>query len=275
LSSVLKAPTPGTGAAARVFDLRPIEERAQEILASARRTLAEARAEADRLREAARAEGRELGRLDGLELGRREGLAQGLAAADQLRLTLSHVLRELELHRRQLEADAEQHLVHLAVRIAERVVKAHVRVDPETVRRNVAAAAELVAAGDRVQLVLAPSEVETVQGFLPDLAGAFQAAAHLSLVADERLQPGGCLLRTAGGLVDAQIQTQLEEIERQLTDQDALQTPSSSMGDGAHKPLMGAPPSAPISDTWVAPAGRDGEVEPPPVSGVQDTEPKS
>ena len=217
----------GEGLAApvvQVFDLRPARERLEAMVAAARQAIVEAHAAADRVRDDARAEGRELGRREGLELGRREGLELGLAAAAELRDTLALLLRDLEQHREKLRSDAERHLARLAVAVAERVVKAHVAADPQTVQRNVAAALELVAACDDLRVALAPQDVEAVRASLPDLAGTFQAAGHIHLEADERIARGGCLLRTAGGEIDATIQTQLDEIERQLTNRETEAT---------------------------------------------------
>jgi len=207
---------------ARLFDLRPVQERVDRMLAAARRTVDEARTEADQVREKGRREGFEAGRAEGLERGRLEGIERGLAEAAEIRRTLGALLDDLERHRATLKADAERHLIELAAAIAERVIKTRVEVDEDLVRRNVAAALGLVTAADRLRILLAPEDVEAVRTFLPDLAAKLQAGAAqaapetIELVPDPSVARGGCVVRTAGGEIDARIETQLEEIRIQL-----------------------------------------------------------
>lgn len=206
----------------QVFDLRPVEERARAIVEAAQAELGRARREAERIREAARTEGFELGRHEGLEAGRREGLEHGLAQARELLATLTAVASDLQGRRADLITNAQRHLLQLAVAIARRIVQAHLAFDPEVVGRNVAAALALVAESDRVLVAVHPTHAERVRQILsatgpdPQRAGPEPQDARLAVVPDEAVPPGGCIVRTAGGLVDATLETQLEEIERQL-----------------------------------------------------------
>jgi len=225
-------------ASAKVYDLRPV----RDLLIAARRALEEAKVQAEQIRRKAHREGIEAGRTEGIEQGRIEGIKRGLAEADDVRATLAALIDDLQRHRAALKADAEHHLIDLALAVAARVVKGHIDLDASVVRRNITAAVELVAAADRLRILVAPEDVQTVKDFLPDLASRLQigsafggssssaasggsssssSAANASadtveLVPDPDVTRGGCVIRTAGGEVDAQIETQLEEIQRQL-----------------------------------------------------------
>lgn len=241
MSRILKPADDGTSVSAiQVFDLRPVRDRAREIVTQAEQTLADARREAEAIREAAKADGFEQGRTEGREVGRKEGIEEGLARAGELVTTLTAMTDAIDNHRAALVADAEGHLAALAVAVAERIVKARVEADPAVVTRTVAEALALTADADRVRITAAPDDIETIRAFLPALGAradspstdvaqpppagkSAQAGApvpqgrHVTLAADPGITRGGCVVTTAGGEVDARIETQLDRLQRQLT----------------------------------------------------------
>ena len=94
----------------------------------------------------------------------------------------------------------------------------------ETLRRTVAEAVQLIAGAERIRIHLAPEDARALRDFLPEVAehldtdGTDSPAEAIELVPDPDITRGGCIVRTAGGAgeIDARIETQLEEIERQL-----------------------------------------------------------
>ncbi|MBI4563653.1 MAG: hypothetical protein HY716_03040 [Planctomycetes bacterium] len=177
------------------------EAEAKAIVARARETAREALmgglAEAERVREEARRRGYEEGRAEAarLETG-----------------ALERVLDALDRGRKRLEAEAERDLVRLAVALAGKIVKARVALGHPVAEANVRAAIALASRRHLLEVRLHPDDLRRIE------AGTAERgiAAGVRLVGDETLAPGGCLLRTAEGDVDARLDSQLAQIEREL-----------------------------------------------------------
>ena len=60
-------------------------------------------------------------------------------------------------------------------------------------------------------------DLETVRAFREDLTALVDGIGQLEIVEDRRVSPGGCVVETTGGTIDARIETQFTEIESLLT----------------------------------------------------------
>ncbi len=169
------------------FTLKSFRAEAEEILA-------QARAEAARIREEAQAEGLAAGRDEGLRLQAAEGVRVAGAVAAQV-----------ESVRAVLEREAERDLVRLAVALAGRIVRAEVALGRPVAAAALKEALRISARRHELKVHVHPAD-------LPGLA----APAGVSLVADPTVTRGGCIARSGEGAVDLSIETQLREIERGL-----------------------------------------------------------
>jgi hypothetical protein len=91
------------------------------------------------------------------------------------------------------------------------VTKLAVDVDPSCVAGNLREALQLVACRSRLEIRLHPSDLEQAREFARDLLPA-RDFESVVFVADESVGPAGVLLRTAGGQVEATIDTQWSRI---------------------------------------------------------------
>jgi type III secretion protein L len=89
--------------------------------------------------------------------------------------------------------------------------------DRELIRRVVGNALSVVRDQKEVTLRVSPKEVETVKKSLNTITADFPAIGFIDVVGDQRLKPGGCILETEIGDVDASVGVQLEAIRRSLT----------------------------------------------------------
>jgi flagellar assembly protein FliH len=167
-------------------DADEIRDRA---LAAAREIVAAAKTQADAIRADARDE------------GRAEGLAGCLELATSFRAEQGRLL-----------ADQEAPLLRLAVRIAERIIDAELRSDPETLRGIVREAVRPLIAAPEIRVRVHPQDVEAIEAAREAIAtevGAREVEVH----PDERLSPGSCRVETSLGTVDADLRDQLRAIE--------------------------------------------------------------
>lgn len=202
----------------RPLPLRSFEDEAlaQIELDKAREILRGAIAEREKIRERARQEGFERGFAEGREaasVDAREKLSREAAPlADVLRAAAAAVGEK----RAELAVAAERELVRLAVRIAEKVVKAEVESGSRVAIENLRRAVALAARRREVRVRLNPADLEAVEKFLPELRRELVDLGDVKLEADPAVERGGAVVVTPEGTVDADLRTQLLEIERGL-----------------------------------------------------------
>jgi len=189
----------------RPFYLPSFEKEAEAIVSRARDLARDltvsAAAESVRVRDEAAREGRDAGAVEGREAARREE-SQRLAEG------VRRILDEVERHRSRLEAEAERDVVRLAIAIAERIIKAEVKRGTTVAENNLRAALKRAVRGHGLEIRLHPDDAARLRP-----AGE---AGGATFVADPSISPGGCVVHTSAGTVDADIRTQLDEIERGL-----------------------------------------------------------
>ena len=182
----------------------PAEEAADVVMD----TLAQARSEADGLREAARAEGYAAGRDEAM-VSLRPAL-EALAAAVE------------GVHAAQVEATErlERQAVELGMALAEKVLAGALAVEPERVVEAVRGALRGMVERERVTVLVNPDDLELVRGAMDGLRASLGGIEHCVVEAERRVRRGGCVVRTPEGDVDAGIDTKLararEVIEQQL-----------------------------------------------------------
>jgi flagellar assembly protein FliH len=162
-----------------------------------------------------------------------EGLARGLAearaqAANALE-AVATAERTLAEMRDQYLARAEAAAVDLAFQIAEKVIGATVAADSEAVLGVVTGA--LLRTTDRDHLVVEvnPGDFELVRDAASELAARLGGINRMEVISERRVAPGGCVVRTEEGEIDARIEAQIGRV-RQLLDE--VHSPDEHAPDG-------------------------------------------
>lgn len=115
--------------------------------------------------------------------------------------------------------ESEEDILKLAVMVARKIVQQEITQDPAILTSIIAAAVGGCTERDRVVVRLNPNDYTVVaanrQAFLAGLGDD----APITLTPDDGVGPGGCLVETATGTVDARIESQLDEIYRTLLEE--------------------------------------------------------
>lgn len=139
------------------------------------------------------------------------------SAAAEVQPVLNRMLQsctDLAGMRPRIRRETESDIVVLTVAIARRVLRREISVDPDAIHGIVKAALEKVQTKEICLVRTHPDHVAAVRGFF-EKSGL---AAGLQITADTTLEPGGLVLETKRGNLDASVETQLKEIERGFTD---------------------------------------------------------
>ena len=218
-----QAPTQTT-----TFSLTDIERQAKSILAAAKlradRLLIAAQQEVEEMKRKVFAEtlveGRKDGFAKGMEEGRKVGRDEALSEQRQqlanLVATLAQGIQELEDTRLQLQSEAREAVVRLAIAIAERVTKRQGQLDPEVAVANVDEALRLVVHSADVKIAVHPTQKQTLEDVLPRIQAKWPDLKHVELIADGTLAPGGCRVFSGSGQIDGDLDLQLNRIAEEL-----------------------------------------------------------
>lgn len=152
------------------------------------------------------------------QAGYREGEAAGrhTAAAD-LRPVMERLARsieELASIRPAALVQAEAGLLKLALAVARRILHRELSIDPEALEGLVRVALQKVRIEEVGRVRVHPEHAALLRAALEKLP----AGRGVEVQPDPQLEPGGVVLETSRGNLDASVETQLAEIERGLTD---------------------------------------------------------
>jgi flagellar assembly protein FliH len=213
------------GAAFNFDDLR---RQCDELVENARRQsqeiLAEATRGADEIRSQARAEGIAAGQREGLAAAQHliEARAAEIAVQktqEQLRTVLPAfraAALALELERDRWLATWENSAIRLSAAIAGKILKHELSQRPELALSVVREALQLAMGQPDVKLRLNPLDLEQLRDCGKGAVSRLGAVGEATLVADETVSRGGCLIETHHGVIDARLETQIERITSEL-----------------------------------------------------------
>ena len=161
--------------------------------------------------------------VDPEELGqaaREKGLADGMRVAEECYRAklarLESLTARLQEEREAFFDRIEPELVRLAVTIGEKVVGRELEMRPETVVELVRSAMRRLRDRETLRVSVNPQDLQRVKEAREDLISTIDGVRKLEIVEDRRIDPGGCLIESPNGTLDARIRTQLEEVSEAL-----------------------------------------------------------
>lgn len=166
------------------------------------RIVAQARAEAERIRG--------LAHTEGYERGFAGGHGDGLAETRQAALALGEALAGIERSREQLTRSLEQDALDMTLALAAKIVAGALEVQPERVIDVVAGALRRISERRTTTVLVNPADLEIVSSAIGELSVRVGGIELCDVQSDRRVGRGGAIVRTPEGEVDACIATQLE-----------------------------------------------------------------
>jgi len=166
------------------------------------RALAQAQLEAEQIRAQARAEGY----AQGLSAGREQGALEVANAAR----ALGEAAAAIESLRVELVQAIEHDAIGLGLQLAEKILAGVPQLPEERVREAVKGGLERIADRHKIAVLVNPTELEALNSAIGQLTEVGSGVELCEVQPDERVEPGGAIVRTAAGEVDASVETQLQ-----------------------------------------------------------------
>lgn len=170
----------------------------------AERILKEAKAEAAAIRDKAKQEGLNAGRISGQE----ESKAKLKEALE--------VLNQAINERKKIIKDSESEILRLALKSAEQIIRSEVSLHRDVCLNIVSEAIMRVSDREQVIVRVNREDAEYIKRYKDRLSGILDGVKSFSVLEDATIEPGGCIVETNLGYVDARISTKLKSLEEAL-----------------------------------------------------------
>jgi flagellar biosynthesis/type III secretory pathway protein FliH len=151
------------------------------------------------------------------EEGRQEAKQECLPSV----IGLANAAQALIVLEEQLISRYTPDIVRLALDIAEKVIGKAVAEDPEIVAGVLDRARREVLHAKQLRIWLNPADLGLIREIRPDLIrSGDEPGRTIEIAASADIDRGGCRVETEMGTIDATIPTQVQELRRQLLDED-------------------------------------------------------
>jgi len=213
---------------ADVFDFGDVKAQAKQLIddatTEAQRLVKEGKSEAERLTSGAAEEGYKRGLEQGLTEGRERGQKEGFESTvaeltPRLDATLNawnEALERWDSERTCMFLEARRDVLELAMQLARKIVHRHVAIDPDIVADQLTSALSFVGKTSSLVVTINPKDRDVLDRTMQSILDALGRSEHMTLREDEAISPGGCIVRTEGGRVDASIESQLDRLTESL-----------------------------------------------------------
>ncbi|MBO6272922.1 hypothetical protein J6O48_09125 [bacterium] len=108
-------------------------------------------------------------------------------------------------------------ILSIAMEIAQKIIKTEIKSDPQIVLDTVIDVLKTLSKNEpKIVLRINPIQVQYIKDVLPEQIRLLGMETKLSILSDESVTEGGCIVQTNNGLVDASIEAQLEIVQNAL-----------------------------------------------------------
>ncbi len=155
-------------------------------------------------------------RKEGLSQGREEGFESGKAEADRLVELLHTIINTAIAKRTEIIEASETQLVNLVLLIAKKVIKVISENQKNVVINNVIQALRKMKTRGDVAIKVNLADVKLTSEHIKDFMRMVENVRSVTVLEDSTVDPGGCIIETDFGQIDARISSQLQEIEERI-----------------------------------------------------------
>ena len=108
-------------------------------------------------------------------------------------------------------------ILSIALDIAQKIIKTEVKADPQIVLNTVLDVLKTLSKNEpKITIRVNPVQVQYIKDTLPEEVRLMGMETKLSVLPDENIMEGGCIVQTNNGLVDASIEAQLDIVQNAL-----------------------------------------------------------
>jgi flagellar assembly protein FliH len=191
---------------------REAEDEAEKIVTEARARAKQIEADSLTAFETERRDAEERGRL----AGREAGFAEGKAEVERLVQRAQVILERAQDKRVEILTETEQQIIDLVLLISRKVIKVISDNQRNVVISNVVQALRKVKGRGNIIIKVNMIDVKLSTEHTKEFIQLVEGVKSLQIVEDSTVDPGGCIIETDFGEIDARISSQLAELESKI-----------------------------------------------------------
>lgn len=199
-------------------DAEAARRRAEAILEEARQEaeslLEDARKQCEALREEAEREGRAAGYEAGYEEGEKKSALEGEQALQEFRRDMSELIGSVEKEKKLLLEKYQDDLKNIALAIAEKVIHTSLKSSETVIHRMIMAATDKLRKTEWAKIYISKAETELAMSADAEFVEALaHLSDHVKIVGMDNEEEGVCIIELPNEIIDASVNTQLENIK--------------------------------------------------------------
>jgi flagellar assembly protein FliH len=191
---------------------RQAEDEAAQIIEQAQERARQIEADSLASFENERKEAEERGRIAGQEAG----FVEGRAEVERLIARTQVILERAQDKRVEILSETEQQIVDLVLLISRKVIKIISENQRNVVISNVVQALRKVKGRGNILVKVNMLDVKLSTEHKKEFIDMVEGAKSVQIVEDTTVDPGGCVIETDFGEIDARISSQLAELEQKI-----------------------------------------------------------
>lgn len=185
--------------------VKQAKEKAEVILTQVKTQIAEIEQKA-----------KEQAHQQGFDAGKEKGIKAGEEGIKKVLSEIQNVLVEAKHKRREIIQTNQEMIVELAFMIAKKIIKAESITNQEVILKNLNAALKKVKDKEKIKVKLNPLHLAELGNIKEKLLAQDSGMEGITFEEDQNIEPGGCLIETNFGLINATISSQLEVVQESL-----------------------------------------------------------
>lgn len=191
----------------------------QDAEEEAQQTRAEATQQAEKIIRDAEERGRKIEEeayQKGFQEGRDAGIAEGKAELQRVIERFHVVLSKAIERRNEIIQESEVQVVNLVLSIAKKVIKVISEHQKNVVINNIAQSLQKLQQKSEVTIRVNLADLKLATKHKEDILKMAEQVKTITIAEDTTVDPGGCIIETDFGEIDARIASQLREIEDRI-----------------------------------------------------------
>jgi flagellar assembly protein FliH len=216
------------------------EEEAQKIIEDAKKQSQQMQDEVRKTLDGEVKAAQDKGREDGKE----SGFTEGKAEVERLISRTQVMLERAQDKRGEILAETEQEIIDLVLLISRKIIKVISENQKNVIISNVTQALRKVKSKGSCLIRVNMEDLQLATGHKQEFIKLVEGAKDVQILEDTTVDPGGCIIETDFGEIDARISSQLAELESKILELSPIK--SSARGDSlknTSKPAINRTPN--------------------------------
>ena len=126
---------------------------------------------------------------------------------------IDQLLSEVQQRLQTVTPELEQSLFRFVVGVAEHIIRKEVHTKSEIILSVIKDSVKKIIGVEKVKVRINPAEMKYVRGKKTTIQSVSDSLREITFDADDSVEPGGCIIESDIGNVDARISTQLEQVK--------------------------------------------------------------